>query len=96
LRNRHITLILLLAGIEAIFLGRALLSTNFTMPYTFHLFDAITVIAAIVVLLEGHPYLQGADWFITLVPGLVIDIGVLFATLFSPYPFFGVVRSHEG
>jgi hypothetical protein len=79
-----------------IFLGRALLSTHFTMPYTFHLFDAITAVAAILVLLKGYPYLHGADWFIALALGLVIGIGVLFASLFSPYPFFRVVRSHEG
>ena len=42
-----------------IFLGRALLSTHFTMPYTFHIFDAVTVVAAILVLLKGYPYVQG-------------------------------------
>lgn len=96
MKNRYTTLILLIATIPAIFIGRTLLATKFTMPYTFQLFDTLTVIGALFVLLKGHRNLQWSDWITALVLGVVIGVGMLFATLFSAYPFLRLVGSNTG
>lgn len=96
MKNRCTTLILLVAAILAIFVTRALLATKISMPRTFELFDTLTVTGALFVLLKGHRDLRRSDWITALVLGVVIGAGMLFATLFSPYPFFGIVKSDTG
>lgn len=96
MKYRYTTLILLVATILVIFVARALLATKITMSRTFELFDTLTVTGSLFVLLKGHRSLQRSDWITALVLGVVIGTGMLFATLFSPYPFFGIVKSNMG
>lgn len=96
MRYKTTSLILLIAGILAIFLGRAVLAASSAMPRTFQLFDTLTVAAALFVLLKGYSYLRRGDWVFALVLGVVVGAGMLYATLFSPYPFLGVVRGNLG
>ncbi len=81
---------LLITGILGIFLGRALLAPHFTIPYTFQLFDVLTVGGSLLIIMKHYHSLQRVDWYIALCLGIVVGLGMLFATLFSPYPFFGV------
>ena len=93
---RNKTLILLFLGIVIIFAGRAFLATELTVPNTFHLFDMMTVSGSLFVLGRGYRDLRRRDWLLALLLGLVIGVGMLFSTLFSPYPYLGVVRSTIG
>lgn len=90
MRKQIIPLFLLITGILSIFLGRALLASRFSLPYTFQLFDTLTVAGSLLIIVKHYHGLQRADWYIALCLGLVVGLGMLFATLFSPYPFFGV------
>ncbi len=96
MRNKHTILILLIAGILAIFTIRGLLTVHFVVPHSFHLFDTLTVAAALIVLSKGHQNLWRRDWSLALVLGTLIGVGMYFATLFSPYPFLGIVKSTFG
>jgi hypothetical protein len=96
LKNQYSPLILLIGGILAIFLVRTLLAKNIAAPHTFQLFDTLTAAGALLVLLKGYRSLRWSDWIAALVLGTMIGAGMLFATLFSPYPFFGLVRSNVG
>lgn len=96
MKNKYTTLAVLIAGILTVFVVRALLANTFRMPYTFQLFDTLTVAGALFVLLKGHRSLRRGDWIIALFLGAVIGAGMLFATLFSAYPFFGIVKSNAG
>ena len=96
MKNRYASLVLLIATILLIFLGRTLLAVRFIVPHTFHLFDTFTVAGSILVLLRGYRNLRQQDLILALILGAVIGVGMMFATLFSPYPFFGVVRSNAG
>ena len=93
---RNKTLILLFLGIVIIFAGRAFLATELTVPNTFHLFDIMTVSGSLFVLGRGYRDLRRRDWLLALLLGLVIGVSMLFSTLFSPYPYLGVVRSTIG
>jgi len=93
-RKRYTIPVLLIAALLSIFLGRMLLAVRFTLPHTFHLFDTITAAGSILVLQRGYRNLRQQDWILALALGAVIGAGMMFATLFSPYPFFEVVRSN--
>ncbi|MCE7918047.1 MAG: hypothetical protein DPW21_11835 [Anaerolineae bacterium] len=96
MKNRYSTLLLLILAILAIFAIRALLAERIAMPRTFEVFDTLTVVGALVVVLKDRRYLRRGDWLVALILGAVIGIGMLFATLFSPYPFLGLVKSAPG
>ncbi len=96
MKNKFIPLILLIAGILVIFIGRTWLATKLAMPRTFEIFDTLTATGALIVLLKGYTNLKGRDWVFALVLGAVVGVGMLFATLFSPYPILGVVKSNLG
>ena len=93
---RNKTFISLVLGIVIIFSGRAFLAAKTTVPYTFHVFDTLTMAGSLFVLLKGYRDLRRGDWMLVLLLGLVIGVSMLFATLFSPYPFLGIVRSNVG
>jgi hypothetical protein len=94
--SRYLTLLLLIVGILAIFLGRASLSAHLSIPYTFHLFDTLTITGSLLMLTKRHSNLRRGDWTIALCLGMVVGVGMLFATLFSPYPFLGFVDNNLG
>lgn len=80
----------------AVFVARTWLASNFTVSRTFEIFDVLTVAGAFFVLLKGFRSLRRGDLILALVLGAAVGAGMMFATLFSPYPFFGVVRSNAG
>lgn len=96
MKNKYTNLILLTAATLAIFIVRTLLATKITMPRTFEIFDILTVTGAFFIVLDGYRNLQRSDWIIALILGAVVGVGMLFATLFSAYPFFGLVKSNTG
>lgn len=93
MKNRYLIPAFLVAGILAIFVARTLLAESFHIPRTFHLFDTLTIIGALLVLVKHYRNLQMGDWIISIALGLAIGVGAKFATLFSPYPFLGLVRN---
>lgn len=95
MRNKYIPLFLLIAAILVVFVSRALLSAYVTL-HTFYLFDTLIIIGSLFILFKNHASLRPRDWFAALCLGLVVGVGMLFATLFSPYPFFGVVKNNFG
>ncbi len=95
MRNKYMPLFLLIAAILVVFVSRALLSACVTL-HTFYLFDTLIIIGSLFILFKNHASLRPQDWFAALCLGLVVGVGMLFATLFSPYPFFGVVKNNFG
>ena len=96
MKNKHTTLFLLIAAIIMIFLARAVMASAIPAPRTFDIFDILTVAGAFLILLKNHRHLRRGDWMTALILGAVIGVEVLFATLFSPYPFLGIVRDNIG
>lgn len=96
MKHKYTTILLLVVAIMAVFVARTWLASNFTVPRTFEIFDVLTVAGAFFVLLKGFRSLRRGDWTTAFVLGAAVGAGMMFATLFSPYPFFGVVRSNAG
>jgi len=94
--SNYKTFFWLVVAVLAIFIGRTWLAHQFDQPRLFNIFDTLTVIGSIIVLLKWSSNLKTSDWIAALVPGIVIGVGTNFATLFSPYPFFGVINSNFG
>ncbi len=89
-------LLLIAAGIIAIFLGRTLLAAGYAVPRLFDLFTILTIAGSLVVWLKGYRCLQRRDWIAAVLLGLAVGAGMCFASFFSPYPFLGIVRSNQG
>jgi hypothetical protein len=87
---------LLTAGFLAIFIARTLLAEQNDVPRLFDLFNTLTLAGAVIVWLKGFHSLRPGDWVAALILGLVVGLSMPFATLFSPYPFFGIVRDNSG
>lgn len=96
MKNRYTTLVLLILAILAIFAIRVFLAERITMPRTFEVFDTLTVVGALAVVLKDRRYLRRGDWLVASILSAAVGVGMLFATLFSPYPFLGLVRSAPG
>ena len=94
--SNYKTFLVLVAFILVIFIGRTWLAHQFDPPRLFNIFDTLTVIGSIIVLIKWHVELKISDWLIAFTLGIVIAVGMNFATLFSPYPFFGVVNTNFG
>ena len=92
--SRYKTLFLLILGILTLFIGRTLLATAYPMPRLAELFDAITVVGSIVVCVRGYRHLRKRDWVVAIALGALLGIGMCFATLFTPYPVFGMIKSN--
>lgn len=90
--QRYKTLILLIGIILVFFIGRTLLAAQFDVPRLFELFDSLTILASLFVILKSYHDLCSKDWIIAIGLGCFIGISMLFTTLFSPYPFFGIVK----
>ena len=94
--KRYKTLILLIGIILVIFIGRTLLAAQFDVPRLFDLFDSVTILGSLFVIFKGFHRLKSRDWIIAIGLGCFIGISMLFTTLFSPYPFFGIVKTTTG
>jgi hypothetical protein len=94
--SRYRILLLLVVGILAIFGFRTLLAARYRPPGLNDLFTVITVMGSLAVWITGHHRLRKDDWRVAVVLGGVIGVGTVFATLFAPYPFLGIVRSNLG
>lgn len=88
---------LLLAGfLVAVFVLRTLLAVNYPLPRFNDLFTVLAGVGSLIVLFQGYHSLQKRDWVTAITLGGVVGIGMYFATLASPYPFWGVVRDNLG
>ena len=96
MKNKYTTLFLLIAAIIMIFLARAVMASMPSAPRTFEIFDILTAAGAILILLKKYRNLRRGNWMTALILGAVIGVGMLFATLFSPYPFLGILRDNIG
>ena len=96
MKNKYTTLLLVIAAIITIFLARAVMASVIPAPRTFEFFDILAVAGASLVLLKSHRHLRRGDWTTALILGAVIGAGMLFATLFTPYPFPGIVHDNIG
>lgn len=94
--SKYKTLLLLVAGTLAIFIVRTLLAVHNDPPRLFDLFDTLTILGSIIVLLKWRSGLNMSDWIVAVSLGCVVGVGMDFASLFSPYPFLGVVRDNIG
>lgn len=90
------TFFLVTAGFLAVFIARTIWAAQAEAPRLFDLFNSITIIGALIVLLRGFRSLRIGDWVLGIGLGALVGAGMFFATLFSPYPFFGVVRDNTG
>ena len=89
--GRWALLALLVGGLTVLFVARTLVARNGTSPRLFEIFDTLTVLASVPLLAVGRRSLTRADWLAGLGLGLVVGATMPFATLFNPYPFFGIV-----
>lgn len=96
MKHKYTALFLLISAIVTVFVTRIGLASRITVPRTFEIFDTLTVAGALFVLLKSHRSLRRSDWTTALLLGAVVGAGMMFATLFSPYPFFGIVKSNAG
>ena len=93
--SRLIPFLILSASIVAIFIMRTLLAARYDVPRLSDLFNSLTVLGALIMCIKYFRSLRGSDWIAALVLGALVAAGMLVATLFSPYPFFNVVRGHS-
>jgi hypothetical protein len=94
-RPRYLQWLIILA-IVSIFVVRSLLAVRGQPPRLDDVFTALTIAGALIAVLRGRRALRGTDLVIALALGALVGVTMLSATLFSPYPFFGIVRSRGG
>lgn len=85
---------LMTTGILVIFLIRTLLASRFPILRLNDIFTIITIAGSVVVVISGFNQLRRRHLFCALIFGLAVGFGMRFATLFTPYPFLGFVRSN--
>ena len=89
-------LILLVVAILAIFVGRTLLVEGYDAPMLSDIFMGLVALGSLGVCMTGFRHLRPGDWLAAAVLGTLVGVGMRFATLFSAYPFFGLVRGNTG
>ncbi len=94
--SKYGVLLFLVASILTIFIVRTALAARGNLPRFNDLFTAITLVGSLVVWIAGHRGLQRSDCLVAIVTGVVVGVTMAFATLFSPYPFFGIVGGSLG
>lgn len=92
--TRYSTFIYISAGILFLFVARTLLVVRFPMPRLNDIFTALTVVGSLVVLLKGFGQIKISDWLVGIGTGLLVGATMYYATLFTPYVFFGVVQGN--
>ena len=91
---RYRVFLVLLAGLLALFVGRTLLAARYRIPRLDDLFTIGVLVGSLAVLIRWRRDLRRGDWAAALALGALVGVGMGFATLFTPYPFLGVARSH--
>ena len=94
--SKYGVLFFLVVSILTIFIVRTALAARGNPPRFNDLFTAITLAGSLVVWITRHRCLQKSDWAVAIVAGAVVAVTMATATLFSPYPFFGIVRNNVG
>ena len=94
--TQYKTSLFLVVGMLAVFIGRTILAVHNNPPRLFDLFNTFTILGSIIVLLKWHSNLKASDWILATGLGVVVGVGMCFATLFSSYTFFGIVRDNVG
>jgi hypothetical protein len=94
--SKYRLLLFLVASILTIFIVRTALAARGNPPRLNDLFTAITLAGSLGVLLTKYRSLQKSDWIAAITLGGVVGAGMVFATLFLPYPFFEIVRGNSG
>lgn len=89
-------LLLLMVGILAVFVIRTALAASGNPPRLNDLFTIITLAGALAVWIAGYRGLRRSDWVVAVSLGAVVGVTMSFATLYTPYPFFGFVRANLG
>jgi hypothetical protein len=92
--SRYSPFFYILAGVLLILVARTLLAVRFPMPRLNDIFTALTLTGSLVVLLKGFGQIKISDWLIGIGTGLLVGATMLYATLFTPYDFFGVVQGN--
>lgn len=90
------TFLLLVVGILAIFVWRTLLVEGYNAPLLSDIFMGLVTLGSLGVCATGFRHLRPGDWLAAAALGALVGVGMRFATLFSPYPFFGLVRDNTG
>ncbi len=93
---RWVVLGVITAATAAVFVVRTLLAHVGEPPRLFDLFTVITVLGALCVLIAERGRLRGTDWLAAVAAGLFVACTMPFTTLFTPYPFWGVVGDRVG
>ena len=92
--QRYGGLFLLVIGILIIFIGSILVADTYQISNLFDYFDTITVLGCVVVLVKNHKTLKSSDWLLGMSVAIIVGVGMNFKTLYSPYPFFGIVKGN--
>ncbi len=96
MKNKYAVLFILCGFILAVFLFRIVWAEKHASVHTFYLFESIAFLGAVVILGKHHSILRKSDWFVAILLGALIGAGMLFSSLFSPYPFFGLIKNNPG
>ena len=88
--------ICIVIGILAIFIVRTVMAATGNPPRLNDLFTIITLAGSLVVFITGFRFLRSGDWIFAIATGIVVGVTMVFATLFSPYPFLDIVRDNTG
>ena len=91
---RYRILLLLVAGLLGIFIGRTFLATRYRLPMLDDLCTIIVVVGSSVLLVKRYRCLRKLDWAVAMAVGGAVGTGMRFATLFTPYPFLGIAQSN--
>jgi hypothetical protein len=90
------TFILLVVGILTIFVGRTLLVEGYNPPLLSDISMGLVALGSLGICVTGFRRLHRGDWLAALALGVLVGVGMRFATLFSAYPFFGFVHGNAG
>ncbi len=92
-KPKYAVLVGLTMSVLALFVVRVL-ANPFVTLHTFYFFDALIMAGAFWVIVKYRRDLRWSDWLLAFALGAGVGVGMLFATLFSPYPFLGLVKSN--
>lgn len=90
------SLLWIVLSILLVFFGRTLLASRGPAPALSDLFTVLTFTGSLGIAIVGRCHLMAKDWLAAAAAGLVVAVSMVFTTLFSPFPFLGVVGNPVG